>query len=54
MSQNTTTKLQKAHGNRDESSKRETDIPTRPMISNVEDLIEAEEFSRFEQKRREA
>jgi hypothetical protein len=45
--------LLKADGNEDKSSKRATDIGTYPrLISNVEDIIEAEEFSRFEERRR--
>jgi hypothetical protein len=55
FSVHSSTGLRKVHGNEDETSRSRTDIPTRPMlISNVEDLIEEEEFLRFEEKRRKA
>jgi hypothetical protein len=39
------------HGKEEETFQRLTDIPASPrMISDVEDLIEAEEFSRFRLK----
>jgi hypothetical protein len=55
VSRNTTTELLKAHGNKDERFKMRTNMPARPtLISNVEDFIEAEELSRFKEKRRKA
>ena len=51
MPQHSRIGLRKAHGNEDETFKRLTDLPASPrMISDVEDLIEAEEFLRFKEK----
>jgi hypothetical protein len=51
MTQHSRTELLKAHGNEGETSNKPTAIATKPtVISNVEDLIEAEEFSRFKGK----
>ena len=48
MTHHSRTELLKAHGNEGETSKKPTAIATKlTVISNVEDLIEAEEFSRF-------
>jgi hypothetical protein len=43
--------LRKTHGNEDETSKRLTGSPASPrIIFDVEDLIEAEKFSRLKEK----
>jgi hypothetical protein len=48
MSQYSSIELRKAHGKEDKVFKKLMDTPSRQrMISNVEDLIEGEEFSRF-------
>jgi hypothetical protein len=41
-------------GKEDQTLRGMNNIPNPRMISDVEDLIEAEEFSRFEEKRRKA
>jgi hypothetical protein len=49
--QHSSIELRKAHGKEDEAFKRLTDIPASPrIISNVENLIEAGELSRFQEK----
>lgn len=51
MTQQSRTELWKAHGNEEETFKRLTGSPASPaVISNVEDLIKAEEFLRFREK----
>lgn len=51
MSQHSSIELREAHGKEDETFKRLTDIPASPrVISDVEDLIEGEELSRFKEK----
>jgi len=43
--------LPKTHGKEEETFKRPTASPASPtVISNVEDLIDAEEFLRFKEK----
>jgi len=51
MPQQSSIELREAHGKEDETFQRITEIRTSPrMISNVENLIEAGELSRFEEK----
>ena len=51
MSQHSRIGLKKAHGNEGETFKRLTEFPVSPrMISDVEDLIEAEELLRLKEK----
>ena len=55
ISRNAAIMIRKARGNTDESPRRLGHVLSKPItISNVEDLIEAEEFLRFGEKRRES